>query len=83
MCSYKYKFIYLKKMGLIWLITVVICSPVGEYLGGLKYFAIINNSVLYILIYIVLYSQQKQDWELTVAQIMSSLFPNSDLNWTK
>ena len=26
-----------------------------------------------------LYSQQKQDWELTVAQIMSSL-PNSDLN---
>ena len=27
-----------------------------------------------------LYSQQKQDWELTVAQIMNSLFPNSDLN---
>ena len=27
-----------------------------------------------------LYSQQKQDWELTVAQIMSSLFQNSDLN---
>ena len=27
-----------------------------------------------------LYSQQKQDWELTVAQIMSSLLPNSDLN---
>ena len=27
-----------------------------------------------------LYSQQKQDWELTVAQIMTSLFPNSDLN---
>ena len=26
------------------------------------------------------YSQQKQDWELTVAQIMSSLLPNSDLN---
>ena len=25
-----------------------------------------------------LYSQQKQDWELTVAQIMSSLLPNSD-----
>jgi len=25
-------------------------------------------------------SQQKQDWELTVAQIMSSLLPNSDLN---
>ena len=27
-----------------------------------------------------LYSQQKQDQELTVAQIMNSLFPNSDLN---
>ena len=27
-----------------------------------------------------LYSQQKQDQELTVAQIMSSLLPNSDLN---
>ena len=29
-----------------------------------------------------LYSQQKQDWELTVAQIMNSL-PNSDLNRRK
>ena len=28
-----------------------------------------------------LYSQQKQDRELTVAQIMNSLLPNSDLNW--
>ena len=27
-----------------------------------------------------LYNQQKQDWELTVAQIMNSLLPNSDLN---
>ena len=27
-----------------------------------------------------LYSLQKQDRELTVAQIMNSLFPNSDLN---
>ena len=27
-----------------------------------------------------LYSQQKQDWELTVAQIMNSLLPNSDSN---
>ena len=27
-----------------------------------------------------LYSQQKQNWELTVAQIMNSLLPNSDLN---
>ena len=28
----------------------------------------------------VLYSQQQQDQELTVAQIMNSLLPNSDLN---
>ena len=26
------------------------------------------------------YNQQKQDHELTVAQIMNSLLPNSDLN---
>ena len=29
------------------------------------------------------YSQQKQDQELTVAQIMISLLPNSELNWRK
>ena len=27
-----------------------------------------------------LYTQQKQDWELTVDQIMNSLLQNSDLN---
>ena len=30
-----------------------------------------------------LYSQKKQDWELTVAKIMNSLLPNSDLNVRK
>ena len=30
-----------------------------------------------------LYSQQKQDLELTVAQIMNSLWPNPDLNLRK
>ena len=30
-----------------------------------------------------LYSQQKQDGELTVAQIMNSLLQNSGLNWRK
>ena len=29
------------------------------------------------------YSQQRQDRELTVAQIMNPLLPNSDLNWGK
>ena len=28
-------------------------------------------------------SSQKQDWELTVAQIMNSLLPNSGFNWRK
>ena len=27
-----------------------------------------------------LYHQQKEDWELTVAHIMNSLLPNSDVN---
>ena len=30
-----------------------------------------------------LYSQQKQNQELTMAQIMNSLLPNSNLNWKK
>ena len=30
-----------------------------------------------------LYSQQKQNQELTVAEIMNSSLPNSDLNWRK
>ena len=30
-----------------------------------------------------LYSQQKENWELTVAQMMNSLSQNSDLNWRK
>ena len=29
------------------------------------------------------YIQQKQDWELPVAQIMSFFLPNSELNWSK
>ena len=32
---------------------------------------------------VTIYSQQKQDWDLTVAQIMNSLLPNSDWNWRK
>jgi len=30
-----------------------------------------------------LYSQQKQDWELTVAQIMNSLLQKTDINGRK
>ena len=47
------------------------------------------NSEIRLIIYFAakdgeaLYSQQKQDQELTVAQIMNSLLQNSALNWKK
>ena len=45
----------------------------------------VNNKIRLIIFFAAkdgeaLYSQQKQDQELTVAQIMNSLLPNSDLN---
>ena len=45
----------------------------------------INTEIRLIIFFAVkdgeaLYSKQKQDQELTVAQIMNSLLPNSDLN---
>ena len=45
----------------------------------------VNTEIILILFFVAkygeaIYSQQKQDRELTVAQIMSSLLPNSDLN---
>ena len=45
------------------------------------------NEIDYIIIFFVakegkaVYSQQKQDQELTVVQIMNFLLPNSDLTW--
>ena len=52
------------------------------------YHQMVNTKIRLIIFFAVkdgeaLYSQQKQDWELTVAQIMNSLLPNSDLNWRK
>ena len=48
----------------------------------------VNTKIRLIIIFVAkdgeaLNSLQKQDWELTVAQIMSSLLPNSDLDWRK
>ena len=45
----------------------------------------VNTEIRLIIFFVakdgeVLYSQQRQDRELTVAQIMNSLLPNSDLN---
>ena len=48
----------------------------------------VNTKIRLIIFFVAkygeaLYSQQKQDWELTMAQVMTSLLPNSDLNWRK
>ena len=48
----------------------------------------VNTKIRFIIVFAAkdgeaLYSQQKQDLELTVAQTMNSLLPNSDLNWRK
>ena len=49
-------------------------SPDSQYQNQVDYifFAVGDGEALY--------SQQKQDWEVTVPQIMKSLLPNSDLN---
>ena len=49
---------------------------------------IINTKIRLIIFFVAkdgeaVYSQQKQDQELTVAQVMNSLWPNSSLNWRK
>ena len=48
----------------------------------------VNTNIRLIIFFVAkdgvaLYSQQKQDQELTVAQMMNSSLPNSDLNWRK
>ena len=45
----------------------------------------VNTEIRLIIIFAAkdgeaLYSQQKEDWELTMAQIMDPLLPNLDLN---
>ena len=52
-------------------------SPNGQYWNQIDYILCSQRWKSSI------YCQQKQDWELTVAQIMNSLLPNSDLNWRK
>ena len=49
-------------------------SPDGQYQNQIDYILAAKDGE-------ALYSQQKQDRELTVAQIMNSLLPNSHLNW--
>ena len=57
-----------------WLYTWT--SPDGQYWNQTDYILFSQDGE-------ASYSQQKQDWELTVAQIMKSLLPNLDLNWRK
>ena len=49
------------------------------------HYQMVNTKIRFIIFFAAkdgeaLYSQQKQDQELTVAQIMTLLLPNSDLN---
>ena len=49
------------------------------------HYQMVNTEITLIMFFVAkdreaLYSQQKQDWEPTVAQVMNSLLPNSDLN---
>ena len=50
-------------------------SPDGQHRNQIIFFASKDGKALY--------SKQKQDWELIVAQIMNSLLLNSDLNQRK
>ena len=54
-----------------WLYTWT--SPDGQYWNQIIFFTAEDGEALY--------SQQKQDHKLTVAQIINSLLTNSDLNW--
>ena len=55
-----------------WLYTLT--SPNGQYQNEIDYIFCSEDGE-------ALYSQQKHNLELTVAQIISSLSQNSDLNW--
>ena len=51
-------------------------SPDGQYQNRLTIFFATKDGE-------TLYNQQKQNWDLIVAQMMNSLLPNSDLNRRK
>ena len=51
-------------------------SPYSQHRNQIDYILCVKDGD-------VLYSQQKQDWEVTMAQIMNSLLQNSDLDWRK
>ena len=56
----------------------------GLYQDGDRYHQMVNTEIRLIIFFAAkdgeaLYSQQKQHWELTLAQIINSLLPDSDL----
>ena len=61
-------------------------TEISDYIVVILYYCVILCYIILLTIFLAakdgeaLYSQQKQDWELTVAQIMNYLLPNSDLN---
>ena len=62
------------------------CSlGISNFLEEISSHQMVNTEIRLIIVFAAkdgeaLYNQQKQDQELTVAQIMNSLLPNSDLN---
>ena len=61
---------------------------VAESWAWLRHYQMVNTKIRMIVFFAAKdgeapYSQQKQDQEVTVAQIMNSLLPNSNLNWRK
>ena len=59
--------------------------PLPKYKTTQGYHQMVNNEIKLIIFFLAkdveaLYSQQKQDWELTVVEIKNSLLPNLDLN---
>ena len=68
--------------------TLVIADTLSNNTGEdstYGHYQMVNTKIRLIIFFAAkdgeaLYSQQKQDWELTVAQTMNSFIPNSELN---
>ena len=66
-------------------LVVIYVNYLSPFSANSMYAMMVNTDIRLIIFFAAedgeaLHSQQKQDWELTVAQIMNSLLQNSDLN---
>ena len=80
--------LFLFLVWFLWLGLLILCWIEEVIIGIHGHHQMANTEIRLIIFFAVkdreaLYSQQKQDQELTVGQIMNSLLPNSDLNWRK